>query len=115
MRLAIGSIAAAVLWGGLGVAVSAQVPTPVAVQGHAVIHVLRSNEDGEVVAESVTTPMFAFRMEQGARPDPIVLNCSQAQETRTNEAGLSYPVVVLRCEGGRTLVLVGVDMTVEGK
>lgn len=113
MRLAIGCIAAIALWGGLGLAVSAQVPPvlsnpDVKVQGHAVIRIIRANEDGEVVGESVMSPLFAFRRESGPSVEGVQ-QCEQSTETRTT-GSLDYPVVVLRCKG-TMLVLVGVDMT----
>ena len=84
---------------------------PVKAEGSATIHVLAANDDGEAVAESVTAPLFAFRVEEGHVDGAAILNCQQITEEREKD-GVSYPVVVLKC-GDIKLALVGVDMTVK--
>jgi hypothetical protein len=82
--------------------------TDVEAKGHAVVHILAANEDGEAVAEVVGAPLFAFRIENG-KVSPGVFECEQKTETREKDS-VSYPVVVLNCHDV-TLVLVGVDLT----
>src|SRR5579872_3904496 len=43
----------------------APIKTEVPAHGHAVIHILSANEDGEAVGEAVTSPLIAFRVENG--------------------------------------------------
>ena len=78
-------------------------------QGPVALHVLVANEDGEAVAETVTKPLFAFRVEQGKVTQAQIMECRQFTETRQH-GDFSYPVVTLHC-GEVTLVLSGVDLT----
>jgi hypothetical protein len=83
----------------------------VGAKGHAVIHILTANEDGEAVGESVTAALVAFRVEAGELRGSAVLECEQATETR-QQGDFSYPVVVLQC-GEVKLAVVGLDLTVK--
>ena len=109
---------------------AAQQPQPIradvaAAGGHAVVHILSANEDGEAVGETVTPTLIAFRVEEGHVDGAGVLQCEQIQETRTvppreshgdqelsrvNE--VNYPVVTLHC-GSIKLAVVGLDLTVK--
>jgi len=89
-------------------------------RGHAVIHILSANEDGEAVGESVTPALVAFRVEAGHVDGAAIIECDQVQEMRqahpaTNpDAGsVDYHVVVLNCGGGVKLAVVGLDLTVK--
>lgn len=86
-------------------------PLDVKADGKAAIHILSSNDDGEAVGESVTAPLFAFRIEEGHLGQAGILDCRQETEVRQKES-VDYPVVVLKC-GDLKLALVGVDLTVK--
>ena len=99
------------------------VHTEVSAQGQALIHILRANDEGEAVGESVTSPLVAFRVEEGTLSDGEFLECEQVQETRT-EKDVSYHVVTFQhCKergAARTaspeeakLSVVGLDLTVK--
>lgn len=86
-------------------------PLDVKADGKASIHILSANEDGEAVGEAVTSPLFAFRVEEGHVAGASILDCKQETEVRQKES-VDYPVVVLKC-GDLKLALVGVDLTVK--
>jgi hypothetical protein len=86
-------------------------PLDVKAEGKAPIHILSANEDGEAVGEAVTSPLFAFRIEEGHLDQAGILDCRQETEMRQKES-VDYPVVVLKC-GDTKLALVGVDLTVK--
>ena len=72
------------------------------------LHVLNADVDGEVVAESVTTPIFSFRVESGQAEKAAVLRCNQIAEERET-AGVKYPVILVACPNLK-MVLSGVDL-----
>ena len=80
-------------------------------KGHAVIHILSANEDGEAVGEAVTSPLIAFRVENGHVDGAAILECEQETETR-KESDVSYHVIALTC-GDTKLAVVGLDLTVK--
>jgi hypothetical protein len=114
-------------------ALAQQTPAPpaarldVPARGHAVIHILSANEDGEAVGEPVTPALVAFRVEAGHVDGAAILECEQNTETRRVPAREShgdqelsrvqdvvdYPVVVLTCAEGIKLAVVGLDLTVK--
>ncbi len=99
-------------------AMAQQTPAPprmdVAARGHAVIHILTANDDGEAVGEPVTPALVAFRVEEGKIDGAGVIECEQDQETRQAEGStVTYPVVVLNCGAGVKLAVVGLDLTVK--
>jgi hypothetical protein len=86
-------------------------PLDVKADGKAAIHILSANDDGEAVGEAVTSPLLAFRVEEGHLDQAVILDCLQETEVRQKES-VDYPVVVLKC-GALKLALVGVDLTVK--
>lgn len=85
------------------------VALPVEAQGQSSLHVLSISDEGEVIAETVTSPLFAFKIESGMIA-PGIHDCTQATEHR-KVSEVDYPVIVLQC-GEVKLALVGADLTV---
>src|SRR5690348_13272031 len=88
---------------------ASQSATPTEPKGNAAIHILVANDDGEAVGETVTKPLFAFRVEEGKVTQAEIMKCQQQTEHR-QQGEFSYRTVVLKC-GDVKLVLSGVDLT----
>ena len=86
---------------------SAQAP---AAKPHKVIlHILKANVDGELVA-TAKNPAFGFHVEAGQEriADDSFMECVQTEEMRTT-GGVRVPVVVATC-GEVRMTISGVDL-----
>jgi len=72
------------------------------------LHILRADKT-EIVAETVTSPLFGFKPE-GAIPSKGLLRCTQSTERGETTHGDVWPTIVLSCDGQTRLVLTGVDL-----
>ena len=71
---------------------------------------VRRVEGQNVQVEAIVPARFGFRIEEGLSPSSGLLRCKQRNEQRT-VGNVTYPVVVLECEGGLKMVMVEVDLT----
>lgn len=71
---------------------------------------VKQSEPNQVMLEPVVPARLIFRIERGAAPATGILKCRQQTEQRT-AGNVSYPVLVLSCDGELKMVLTDVDLT----